>query len=559
MRQLLGLLLLSFALPLFAAPLGNPNAPKGGTFNVGFPGYPKSLLFYLSFEELAAGVDSLIFESLLDMDPETYEFVPLLASEWKISADQKLFTFKINPKAKFSDGVAVTAKDVKFTWDTLLNPKNKTAPFQAYLNSFESCTAVDDHTVEIKAKNIHFKNLEKIAGLMILPEHFFSKGDFNKAFNSKVLGSGPYLLESVKQGERIFLKRDSNYWGKDLTQNIGRYNFDRIVFKSVSDYEVQFELFKRGDIDYFYFLSAKMWSTETDGRQFQKNWIRKLKADNQQAFATQGMVWNLRKPLFKDIKVRTALSHLMNREKWIKDLFYNNYVASAGVVGMNSEYHSSKIKPLAYDPQKARALLKEAGWTKVGSDGILVKDGLRFEFDTIADNPGLEKFLTLYQEDLKKVGIKMNIRLLDWATSLKLVDDRQFDSTSQARGRDIHPGDFAVAWGSDQADIKGSANTSGYKNTKVDELAKEIDLTFDKAKRIPLVKQLDEIIAAEQPISFTWEGYYYRLAYWNKFGFPGKGYFKYSDWKNVFHYWWLDAGKDAKLTKAVAADQAVKD
>lgn len=546
-----------FSALCFGAPLGNPNAPKGGTFVIGYPGFPKHNLIYLGFEELSGGISGHVYDSLLEQDPETYEFIPSLAEKWEISPDKKVFTFWLNPNAKFSDGKPVTSADVKFTWDTIMNPKNKTVPFQSHYASFESCEAVDAKTVKFKAKTVHFKNLEKVAGLIVLPKHFYSTGDFNKAFHSKMLGSGPYTLESIRPGERYILKRNPNYWAASLPQNVGRFNFDKLIFRSVDDPTVMHELFKKGEIDYFYYLSSKMWSTETSEGPYAKNYIVKIKAENLTPFGTQGVVWNLRRPLFQDRKVRLALSHLMNREQWIKELFYNNYVLASGPVALKSEYHSPKNKPVPYDPKAAIALLKEAGWAP-GPDGILKKGDTRFEFELLTDSQGSMRWLTRYQEDLKKAGIKMNIRTTDWATSIKLVDDWQFDAKEQARGRDVDPGDFAVAWGSDAADKKGSANSPGYKNPQLDKLAAEVDQQFDRKKRIELVKQIDEIIGHDQPLSFAWEATFFRLGHWNRYSYPNnKPYYKYSNWLSSFQYWWYDKDKDEKLKKAMAASSAL--
>lgn len=556
-RRLLLLGCLVSALGL-AAPLGNPNAPKGGSILIGFPAYPKTLLYYLAVDEPSHVVNAAIFESLLDGDPRNYDPIPGVASSWTLSSDKKIFTFKMNPNARFSDGIHITAHDVKFTWDTLLNPKHNTAPHQSYLSSFESCTVIDDHTVQFVAKTLHFQNLEKAGGLFILPRHFFSRGDFNKSFHARLLGSGPYSIEEVKQGERIVLKRNQNYWAKDLPRNIGRYNFDRIVLKVVSDANVMFELFKKGDIDFYYFLSAKMWATETGAPPFEKGYIKKVKGEVKLPFGMMGFAWNMRKPLFEDRRVRLALSHLMNREKWIKDLFYNQYSLATGVMPPNSEYHSPKVKPVLYDPKRAKELLKEAGWNALDKDGVLIKkDGprARFEFDLLEDNALALRYLTLYQEDLKKMGIIMNIRTVDWATSLKLMDDWRFDASPRSFTRDANPSDFANLWGSKEADTKGSQNYSGYKNPEVDELAKKIDETFDKKARIPLVRKLDEIIAFDQPWSFAWEAAYFRLAYWDKFSFPGRGYFDYSRWYNTIEYWWFDKEKDERLKKAISENK----
>lgn len=554
----LSLALLTLSALANQTPIGNPKAPKGGTFTIGYPGYPKHLLLYLGQDELSAGVNINIFDTLLDQHPDTYEFIPLLAESWTISPDKKIFTFKLNKAAKFSDGKPLTAQDVKFTWDTILNPKNNTVPFQSVYSSFSGCEVVDEHTVKFTAKTVHFKNLEKLAGLAILPKHFYSQGDFNKAFHSKILGSGPYVLESLKTNERIILKRNPDYWAANLFQNIGRNNFDRLVYRAVNDYNVQHELFKKGDLDYFYFLSAKMWSTETSQGPYAKGYVTKIKAENDTAYGTQGVVWNLRRPLFQDRNVRLALAHLMNREQWIKELFYNNYVMATGPVASTSEFHSPKNKPVLYDPKAAQKLLHDSGW-KPGADGILTKDGKRFEFEILTDSKGSERYLTRYQEDLKKAGIIMKIRLTDWATGIKLADDWQFDAKEQNRGRDIDPSDFAVAWGSAEAKKKGSANTPGYENTEVDKLAVQVDEQFDKKKRIPLVRQIDELIGHDQPMAFTWEPTYFRIAHWNKFSYPdGKAYRRYSGWTNSYQFWWYDAEKAERLKKAVAANAEFK-
>jgi len=539
--------------------IGNAKAPKGGSLVIGTSAYPKSLFFYLAHDIPSFQINGLILEPLIDMDLKTYEIVPALASSWAVSKDKKLFTFNLNKAAKFSDGKPVTAHDVKFTWDALLDTKNQTQPFQSQLSSFESCTVIDTHTVQFKAKTLHFKNLEKFAlvPLLILPKHFFSEGNFNKAFNNKLLGSGPYTLDEVKQGEKVSLKRNPNYWGANLPQNVGRFNFDKIVYKTIGDLNVQLEILKKGDIDFSLIMMAKMWETEMNDAVFEKKYIQKTRVETKQPSGLSGVTWNLRKPLFHDKRVRLALAHLMNREKWMKELFYNSYKISSGVIGLTSEYHSPNVTGVPYDPKRAKALLKEAGWSDIDSDGVLKKENARFEFDLLIDNPASQRWLTPYQEDLKTMGIKMNIRTVDWPTALKLTSDWQFDARLMARTADVHPGDFASLWGSKEADTKGSSNTPGYKNPEVDALATKIDETLEKAARIPLVRKLDEIVSGDHPMAFTWESTHFRIAFWNKFSFPDKEGFPYSDYWNVYHYWWWDAEKDKKLKQARSEGVAI--
>ncbi len=533
-------------------PLGNPRAPIGGNFTIGFSAYPKSLNYYLANEEYALAVNQLILEPLIELSLDTFEPLPRLAKSWTISKDKRLYTFTLSPNARFSDGSTVTAEDVKFTWDTVYNPKHKTAPYQSIWSSFEGVRVVGPAIVEFRVKTVHFQNLEKLADFFILPKAAYAAGDFNKAFNATIVGSGPYQLEKTVPGERIVLGRRSDYWGAQLTQNIGRYNFERILFKVVPDTNVQYEIFKKGDIDYFYFLSAKMWSTETNGTTFQNGYTQKLKGESLFPVATQGIAWNMRRPLFHDHSQRLALSLLLNRERLIREIFYDNYRIATGIVAPTSPYHPSDVLPIPYDPKRAKEVLTQAGWT-LGGDGILTKGGLRFAFEMLIDNPSHQRYLTIYQEDLKRQGIQMDIRVQDWAACLKLMDDWQFDAHLIARSRTVHPYNLMDEWGSPQADVKGSGNVFGYKNPMLDALALQVDGAFDAKKRNRLVQQIVKIIATDVPMTPTWEAKFFRIGYWNRFGFPGKGYQRYSTWRDAYQYWWLDTKKADALKTAVAA------
>lgn len=536
---------------------GDPKAVKGGQITVGIGASPKSMVYYLTHDTISAAINSLIFNSLLGNDIRTNEFIPDLAKEWKISRDKMTFTFTLDPLAKFSDGTAVTSADVKFTWETLINPKHNTAPFQSYLSSIASCETPDPQTVIFKAKTLHFKNLEKLAGLLILPRHFFSQGDFNKAFHQRLLGSGPYTLESVAKDSKIVLKRQPQYWAAGQPQNIGKFNFDRIVYKVTEDPTVAFEVFKRGDTDLHLFNIAKVWVTETNSDPFLKNHVVKFALQTKIPSGNQGFYWNLRKPLFQDLNVRMALAHLMNRERWIEDLFYKLYLPSTGILNLTSDYRSRKNTVIRYDINKAKNYLRAAGWTAIGSDAILTKGGVRFEFDILSSSPASNRYLTLYQEDLKKMGIQMNIRVQDWPAFLKLLDDRQFDAVTLARTADTDPSDFGSLWGTGEAEKKGSSNVSGFSNLEVDKLAEKIDRTFEKTLRLPMVQRIDELITSKQPYALTWESRETRVAYWNRFSFASKGYFDYSDWSSVFHYWWLDSDKETKLKAAKASGESI--
>jgi len=556
--KFLALFLTYFTTVTFAlTPFGSADAKKGGSITVSISSYPKSIQYYLASDTVSHMLTEAIAEPLIEQDASTFESIPRLAESWEIAKDKKTFTFKLNKAAKFSDGKPVTAKDVKFTWDTILNPKNNTVPMQSFYSDIESCTVIDDYTVQFKAKIVHFQNLEKLGGLYVLPEHFFAGKDFNKTGMLAFQGSGPYKFGELDAGKRIVLERNDKYWGTILKQNQGRYNFDKVIFKITPDAHVQLEMFKRGDTDFMMVTMAKMWVEEMDGEPFQKKWTTKFRLKTKTPSSVAGVQWNMRRPLFKDKKVRLAMSHLMNREQWIKDLFYNEYVASSSINAPDSEYHSPKAKAIKYDPTKAKQLLAEAGWKGTGADGVLTKDGARFEFEMLTVDSPITRALTLYQEDLRKMGIKMNLRTTDWATLLKLSDEWGFDALIVGWTRSVNPSDFKQMWGTAEADMKGSQNKTGYKNPKIDELSSKIDQTFDKKPRVKMVQELDAILSEDQPMSFFWESNSYRIIHWNRFGFPKAISPPYSDWNTPIEYWWFDQAKADALKAAIAQKKSL--
>jgi len=536
-----------------AAIIGNPDAPKGGKFTVAFGDYPQHLLQYAAQDEYALAINELVLEPLVELSQVDNEPMPRLAQRWQIHKDQKAISFWLNPAAKFSDGQPVTPLDVKFTWDWLR--KTETALPAAALNfaAFGECTLADGGEIIFQIKAPHFQNLSRFNDFFVLPRAKYERADWRKALTHQLHGSGPYRITKVDPGNRIELERNPEYWGADFPQNKGRFNFDRVHFKVSSNPETLYQLFLRGELDFYYFMVSRQWATETNSAPYQKHFIEKLKMESAREFGPMAIAWNLRRPLFQDVRVRYALSHLMPREQWIRDFFFGQYVPAAGIVGVRSANHSPKNAPFTFDARKATQLLDAAGW-KLGNDGKRVKDGNVFQFEMLSDSPALEKVLTLYQEQLRKHGIEMKFKSVEWGQAAKLVDTREFDAYPYSHGREVDPGNFAAEWGSEAAKIPGSANLTGYQDAEVDRLVKAIDSTFDKTKRQALVRQLDEKIGKDQPMSWCWEPTYFRIGYWNRFSFPGKGYFPYSYWTNVFQYWWWDAEKNAKLTSKTLAE-----
>ena len=539
--------------------IGSKEAVKGGKFVWGALSYPKSLNYPVSGDGASARIYGLVVETLCEASYESGEYVPLVAERWEVSKDKKVFTFHLNKKAKFSDGTPVTTKDIKAFWDIVHNPDNIIGALKASFEKFEKIEVIDKHQLKIHAKSPHFSNLDTICSSFMVTSHKFwlAKGkNFNKAFNSKLFGSGPYVLHKVKKGKRVELKRNKNYWGAHLPQNIGRYNFDTFVYRAVEDTTVRYELFKKGDIDMLSYNVAKRWKTETDSEKFKKNWLIARRADTQDPQGFSGVIINTRRKPFDDVRVRKALAHTYHREKFIKDLFFNSYDRLASYWPA-SIFANPNNKMIDFDLKKARALLKEAGYAKTNAKGILVgKDGKPFSVDYFYVSKTSERHLTIWKEDLRKVGIDLQLKQITWPTLVKKWDKYEFNLAGVAWGASLNPDPFEM-WHSKFRDQPAGNNLAGFTSKRLDELIAKIGPIFDRNKRAPLFHEMDGILFNAHPYILGWSLSYLRIGYWNKFSFINDFAPHYGDGYSVWQYAWYDAKKDKALKAAMKTSKAL--
>ena len=209
-------------------PIANPKAVKGGTFTAWGGSFPKSLNMFLDYNSFSAEITGMFFEPLVSLHSTRNEPVGVLAESWSISDDKKTFTFKIHPAAKWSDGKPVTAEDIQFYYDVMMNPKNMTSIFRVSLKRFERPKIIDVQTVEISAKEVHWKNFWDACGMVALPKHAWKGIDFNKQNFEFPVVSGPYRLKEVKKNRYIVLERRPDWWGWTKRYNQHKYNFDYI-------------------------------------------------------------------------------------------------------------------------------------------------------------------------------------------------------------------------------------------------------------------------------------------------------------------------------------------
>ena len=532
-------------------PIASQDAEKGGTLSIYGGQYPKSFNYYLDNNSLTSEIFGAMYESLLGMNGITLEFEPALADRWTISDDKRTFTFHIHEKARWSDGKPITAEDVKWTFDAILDPKNMTGPHKVSLERFGSPVIIDSHTIRFTAKNIHWENLGACGGFHILPKHAFSNRDFNKINFDFPVVSGLYHLDRIKEGIYTTLKRRTNWWNRDAAQVQGTGNFDILKFRFYADQTNAFEAFKKGQIDLYPVYTSRIWVNETGGNLFASNRIVKQKIVNAQPIGFQGFAMNMRTFPFNDVKVRKAMALLLDRQKMNHTIMYDQYF-------LHRSYYEdlySKENPcpnplIELDKKKARTLLKEAGYSVNPKTGLLEKNGKVLTFKFLTRDPTTDKFLAIYAQDLKDVGIELVADKKDWAAWAKDMDSFNYQMTWAAWGAGVFK-DPEGMWHSREADRKGSNNITGFKNTEVDRLIEAQKSLFDVGRRNDIVRQIDQILCEETPYVLLWNVNYTRLLYWNKFGTPHTVLSKYGRESSAYGYWWIDPDAEADLAEAI--------
>jgi len=271
-----------------------------------------------------------------------------------------------------------------------------------------------------------------------------------------------------------------------------------------------------------------------------------LPALERQGFS--GIAFNTRKPPYEDIRVRQALTMLMNRPLLIEKLFFNEYLPlNSYFTGTIYENPNNPKNP--YDPQAALKLLSEAGWTTRDSQGRLLKNGRPLVMELLYASKTAEPYLTVYQDDLRKVGIGLNLRLANPETAWKLEMERRFDALSTGWGALIFPNP-ETSFHSRLADQQDNNNITGLKDKRIDELCDQYDKEFDQQKRAAIIREIDGIVAGHHHYALGWTAPFHRIAYWNKFGHPDSYFTRVGDQTDITSLWWVDAQKQQQVDAA---------
>lgn len=477
--------------PATAPASGTSRPADGDWLIVHLSAEPATLNPITATDAYASRINDYIYESLLRRDPETLELVPVLAESWEISDDHLTYTFHLKKNIRWQDGTPFTARDVLFSFQRINDPAVDAAHLRNYYRDIEKLEVLDDYTLRYHYRIPYFRALEFCGGIPIVPAHLFQDGrDFNQhPIGRSPVGTGPYRFVRWETGKEIVLERNESYWGE-------RPHLDRIVFKIITDNTVALQVLKKGGLDLMG-LRPIQWVKQTQSKRFQER-FRKLKY-YLPSYSYIG--WNLRKPLFSDRRVRRAMTMLLDRQTILERLLFGLGTVVTGNFYVNSPDYNKAVRPYPYDPARAVALLKEAGWEDHDGDGVLDKDGTPFSFEFLisAGSMFAEQLATILQQNLKEVGIRMSIRKLEWAVFIQKIQSHDFDACTLGWSLSWESDPYQI-WHSSQAD-KGS-NFVGFRNEEADRIIEEARREFDPEKRRALYHRFHEIIHEEQPYTF---------------------------------------------------------
>ena len=530
----------------------NPNAPKGGELRLADQGPFDSLNPFITKGQPPDGA-ALPFDTLMDSAAdEPFSEYGLIAETVETPPDRAWVIFTLRKQARWHDGQPITADDVIFSLETL---RTKGAPhYRFYYAGVDKTEKLGERRIKFSFKPGDNRELPLILGqLPILPKHYWQGKTFDETTLVPPLGSGPYRVGKFEPGRFITYERVADYWAKDMPTQKGRYNFDRIRYDVYRDATVALEALKAGEYDLRLENESKKWATgysDWDAIKTGKAVLREFR--HGMPSGMQGYAFNLRRPLFADIRVREALALAFDFEWANRNLFYGQYartnsyfdnseLAAKGLPSadelalleplraqlppqvFSQEYQSPPTAPdLGIRPnlRRAVALLEQAGWQVV--DGKLQDAGGQpFRFEILLNSPAFERITLPFARNLKRLGIDASVRTVDPTQYVNRVREFDFDMIVMSWGQSLSPGnEQSMYWSSEAAEQPGSRNVGGIRNPAIDTLIDKVIAAPGRRELVAATRALDRVLLWNWYVIPQWHSPVIRVALWDKFGQP---------------------------------------
>lgn len=555
----------------------NPDAPQGGTLRL------HSIGTFDNFHRFALrGVSAAASRSMYDTlmtasEDEIDTLYPLVAEKVEYPEDYSWVIFHINPEARFQDGKAVTSEDVVFSFNTFF--ENGVPQYRKYFSGVENVEALDRYRVKFSLSDQTKEMIMAVAGNIVLPKHYWGERDFSEPLTEIPLGSGPYTVSDYRIGQYVVYERLEDYWGRDLPVNRGRRNFDFVRYDYYRDQNVAFEAFKAGEYDFYQENISKNWATMYNGPNFDEGYIVKEEIPHDIPQGMQAFVFNVQRPFFQDRRVREAIGYALDFEWMNQNLFYGQYsrtrsyfqntkYEAKGLPGpeerrilepirdqIPEEVFSKEYNPPVTDgsgnirPQlrKALSLLRDAGWQIRDRRLVNTRTGEPMEFEMLLYLSSFERVAIPIKKNLERMGISMNIRLVDTTQFTNRMRERDFDLISLGYSANAYPSaDLKIVWHSDFSD--STYNTAGVEDPAVDYLIEGIvEHQEDEKALLHWGRALDRVLTWNHYVMPEWHISSFRVAYWNKYTRPETR----PKYALGIDTWWLDRTKARSLPEKV--------
>jgi peptide/nickel transport system substrate-binding protein len=479
--------------PAHAVSLSGSEEPAYGDALIeGTIGEPSVLIPMLAGDSASHSVASLIFNGLVKYDTDL-TIIGDLAEYWDISMDGLIITFHLKKGVKWTDGVEFTADDVMFGFRTIIDEKTPT-PYKEDFLQVKKAEIVDRYTFRVIYEKPFAPALSSWGNLVVLPKHLLEGKDITKSdLTRNPVGMGPYRLTKWISGQELSLNANRDYFE-------GQPFIDRYIYRIIPDPATMFLELQSGGIDMMG-LTPIQFTKQTDTDFFRKN-FRKFRYP---AFSYTHMAFNLRHPWFSDIRVRQAIAYAIDKEEIVDVVLFGIGSPATGPYVPNTWPYNPNVKKYEYNPEKAKELLRDAGWVDTDGDGVLDKEGRPFTF-TIRTNMGntlRKNTATIIQWRLAKIGIKVEIEALEWATFVnEFIDKRRFEVVILGWSIGLDPDQYDI-WHSSKTKEK-EFNFVSYSNPEVDALLEKGRRTFDIEERKHAYFRIQEILAEEVPYIFLY-------------------------------------------------------
>ncbi len=466
----------------------------GDKLVTGSIGDASNLIPILATDSASHEIAGLVYNGLLKYD-KNLNLVGDLAENFTFSKDHLKIIFHLKKNVKWQDGYPFTADDVIFTYNLIMDPKTPTA-YRSDYEYVKTVKKLDNYSIEVIYKRPFAPALSSWT-VSILPKHLLEgKNLLNSPLRTHPIGTGPFKFKKWEVGQKIELAANDTYFN-------GRPYLDGYIYRVIPDSATMFLELKAGKVDLMG-LTPVQFKRQTETKFFKENY-RKFCYPT---FVYTYLGFNLKNKLFKDKKVRQAIAYAIDKDEIINVVLLGLGVKATGPYRPDMWYYNPNVKKYPYNPEKAKKLLEEAGWRDTDGDGILDKNGKIFEFTIMTNQGNLSrlKAAQIIQKRLGEVGIKVKIRVIEWASFInEFIDKKRFEAVILGWSTGIDPDQYDI-WHSSKTGPK-ELNFISFKNKEVDKLLEQGRLTFDREKRRKIYFKFQEILAEEQPYVFLYIPY----------------------------------------------------